>query len=188
MPSQKNIDQLKDLTEKLSRSKTVILADYTGLSVSQQDELRQKIRDAGGQFVVAKNRLFRLALQESSKGLPRLERGEALRSGLEEALRGPTAFLLAFEDEIGSIKALVQFAEKNNLPNLKIGIVLQPENRILTIEEIENLAKLPTRDEIIARLVGTLNAPRFRLVYVLSGNMQKLILTIKAIKEKKETN
>lgn len=180
MPSQKNIDQVKDLSEKLSKAKAVILTDYTGLSVSQQNKLRQKVKDSGGQFLVSKNRLFKLALSETKKsGLPR---------NIEELLRGPTAFLFVFEDEIGPIKALVQFSQSHNLPSLKIGIVLKPEDRLLTIEEIEALAKLPTRDELIARLIGSINAPRSRLVYVLSANLQKLALIIKAIKDKKEAN
>lgn len=180
MPSQKNIDQVKSLSEKLSTAKAVILADYSGLSVSDQSELRKNIADAGGQFLVAKNRFFKLAFSEMRKsGLPRK---------VEETLRGPTAFLFAYEDEIGPIKALVQFSQGHDLPKLKIGIILKPEDRILSIEEIERLAKLPTREELISRLIGTFNAPSTRLVYVLSGNMQKLTMVIKAIKEKKEAN
>jgi large subunit ribosomal protein L10 len=191
MPSQKNIDQVKNLTEKLSQAKAVILSDYAGLSVSQQAELRQKVKDSGGQFLVAKNRLFKLAYQEKSHlGGGRMDSSEVkkvtkqasldLAPELEDSLRGPTGFLFAYEDEIGPIKALVQFAQKHELPSLKIGLILKPEDRILTIEEIEELAKLSTREELIARLISSLNAPRYKLVYALSGNLQKLLLVLGA--------
>ena len=157
----------------------MILADYTGLSVSQQAELRRKVRGSGGQFLVAKNRLFKLAFQEKSKDLPR---------DVEDVLRGPTSFLFTFEDEIGPIKALVEFSKSHDLPNLKLGIVLKPEDRLLTVEEIEELARLPTHAELIARLIGTLNAPKLRFVNVLSGNIMKLAIVIKAISDKKQAN
>lgn len=178
MPSQKNIDQVQSLIEKLSQAKAVILADYAGLSVSQQSKLRQKVRDAGGQFVVAKNRLFKLALSETRKsGLPR---------EVEDVLRGPTSFLFAFEDDIGPLKALFQFTDEHGLPSLKLGLLLKPEDRVLSIEEIESLAKLSTREELISRLLTTLNTPSYRLVHALSGNIRRLSLVIKAISDKKQ--
>jgi large subunit ribosomal protein L10 len=180
MPSQKNIDQVNELTEKLSQAKAVILTDYTGLSVSKQAELRQKVKDAGGQFLVAKNRLFKLALSEMRKS--------ALPHDVEDVLQGPTAFLFAFEDEIAPIKSLIEFADQFELPKTKIGLLFKPEDRLLTVEEIEKLAKLPTHAELIARLIGTLNAPKLRFVNVLSGNLTKLVLIIKEIQKSKKTN
>lgn len=177
MPSQKNINQVKELTEKLSQAKAVILADHSGLSVSQQGKLRKSISEAGGQFLVAKNRLFKLALVEKSKDL---------LQQVEDVLREPTAFLFAIKDEIAPIKALVQFSEQHELPKLKLGFVLDPEDRVLSIEEIEALAKLPTRDQLIAQLIGALNSPRIRLLATLSGNLSKLVRTLHEIKNTKE--
>lgn len=191
MPSQKNISQVKLLTDKLSGSKAVILADYSGLSVSKQAELRRKIKESGGEFIVTKNRLFKLALLETAKS--GLQRGleetlPGLPRELEENLRGPTAFLFAFEDEIAPLKTLIQFSEIHELPKTKIGLILKPEDRVLTVEEIERLARLPAREELIARLVAALNAPQARLVNSLSGNLTKLVLIIKEIQKSKEIN
>jgi large subunit ribosomal protein L10 len=179
MPSQKNIDQVKYLSEKLRESKAVILADYSGLSVNNQRKLRQQITEAGGKFIVAKNRLFKLAFKESQKDLP---------SDLDDVLHGPTAFLFAFNDEITPIKALFQFSEEHELPKTKLGLMLQPEDRILSPKEVEQLAHLPTHDQLIAQLVSSLNSPRVRLINALSGNLQKLTFVLSEIKKQKETN
>lgn len=179
MPSQQNIDQLSALSELLEKSKAVVLTDYAGLSAKLQVELRQNVVDAGGQFLVAKNRIFKLAVKKS---------GASLSPELEKELKGTTAFLFAFEDEIAPIKALIQFSEQNELPKTKIGLILKPSDRVLTIEEVEELAKLPTLDELRARLIGSLNAPRVRFVNALSGNFTKLVNTLKEIKNKKQSN
>ena len=178
MPSQQNIATVRALSDNLSRAKVVILTDYSGLPMNLQQELRQRIANAGGQFLVAKNTLFKLALSEMGKrGLP---------SKVEETLRGPTAFLFAYDDEIAPLKALVEFSKEHELPKSKLGIMLKPTDRILSIEEIEQLAKLQSRDQLLAQLVGTLNAPTFRLVNALSGNLRKLTSVLDQIKHKKQ--
>ncbi len=179
MPSQKNIDQLNDLTEKLSQAKAVILSDYSGLSVVDQTELRQKVTESGGKFIVAKNSLFKLALKEL-----KIE----ISNELDTALQGPTAFLFALEDEVSPIKALVSFAKQKELPKTKIGLMLEPSDRVLSLEEIEELALLPSRNELIAKLVGTLNSPTYRLVNALSGNLRKLVVVLKEIEKSKQAN
>jgi large subunit ribosomal protein L10 len=180
MPSQKNIDQVQELSEKLSGAKAVVLTDYTGLSVSQQQKLRKNVSKAGGQLLVAKNRLFKLALSETNKG--------KLPSQVEESLQGPTAFLFAFEDELGPIKALVQFSLEHDSPKTKIGLILKPEDRILTTDQIEKLAKLPSKDQLLLQLVSMLHAPQYRLVKALNGNLTKLVGVLRALKSARESN
>lgn len=179
MPSQQNITAVRDLSDKLSRAKLVILSDYSGLPVNLQRDLREKITQTGGQFLVAKNTLFKLAFQEKRKGLPR---------DVEDVLRGPTAFLFAFEDEIAPIKALIEFSKEHELPKSKLGIWLKPSERLLSEEEINELAELPTKDQLRSQLIGSLNTPISRLVHVLSGNYKKLVFVLKAIKEAKPAN
>lgn len=179
MPSQQNITKVEKLSELIENSKSVVLADYTGLSVNDQRKLRQSISDSGGKFIVAKNTLFKLALRKLKKGLPR---------ELEESLRGPTAFLFVIEDEIAPIKAMIQYSEEHELPKTKIGVMLDSRDRILSIEEIEALAKLPTKDQLVSQLISTLTAPRNRFVTVLSGNLQKLTIILLSIKKQKEVN
>lgn len=178
MPSQKNIQKVQELSELLAKSKAVVLTDYSGLPVKKQSQLRQQVKNAGGQIMVVKNRLFKLALKEKTK----------IPKDIEESLQGPNAFLFAYEDEIAPIKALIEFSNQNDLPKTKIGIMFKPENRILTLEEIEYLASLPTRDQLLTQLISTINAPRYRLVNALSGNIRKLIYTLKEIKNNKQVN
>ena len=180
MPSQKNIDQVNDLSEKLTRAKAVLITDHTGLSVAEQRQLRESVLEAGGQFLVAKNRLFKLAFSKS--------RNNHVPQDVEEVLQGPTSLLFAFEDEIAPLKVIVTFSEIHERPHVKLGILLDPEDKVLTAEEVVTLAKLPTKDQLIAQLIGTLNAPSHKLVQVLSGNVRKLTLILKVLIEKKGSN
>lgn len=173
MPSQKNIDQVAILKTQFATAKSVVLADYRGLSVSEMQTLRAKVKEASGQLTVIKNSLISLALKDKLKDLP---------ADLEAALEGPTALLIAAEDEIGPLKALYQFALEHELPTIKAGLF---EDKILSKDELEALAKLPGRQELYAKLVGTLNAPRARFVFALKGNLVKLVLTLKALSEHK---
>jgi len=179
MPSQKNINAVQDLSDKLSRAKMVVLTDYSGLPVNLQRELRQKITAAGGQFVVAKNTLFKLALGEKTKQIP---------PDVEAVLRGPTAYLFAYEDEITPVKALVEFSKAHELPKSKLGILFKPQDRILSIDEINDLAQLPARNQLLTQLVASLNSPMSGLANVISGNLRKLVIILQAIKEKKASN
>ena len=174
MPSQKNISAVQDLSDKLARARALVLTDLTGLSVSDQRRLRQDVLASGGQLTVAKNTLVKLALtQKNDKLLPQVM----------PALTGPTALLLALEDEIAPIKALVKFSDEHERPHLKLAIVFSPEDHVLSAEEVRNLAKIPGRQELLSRLLSTLNAPISRLANALSGNLGKLVYILNAIRE-----
>jgi large subunit ribosomal protein L10 len=179
MPSQKNIDQVAILKGQLDNAKAVILMDYSGLTVSEQTKLRRNIKESGGNFLVSKNRLFSLALKEKYPDV---------MDELTPSLSGTTAFLFAVEDEIAPLKALINFTKDKDLPKLKIGLMLKPSDRILSLEEITELSKLPTKNDLIAKLIGTLNAPSYRIVNALSGNLRKLVYVLEAINKTKGTN
>ena len=173
MPSPKNIQLLKLLQEKLRQAKATVLADYRGLTVDQLTELRQKVREAGGELMVAKNTLLRLALQSQSLPTP------------DDQLTGPTIVLFAYEDEIAPLKALSDFAKQYDLPKLKAGLLY---NELLTTDRLNQLAKLPGKKELLARFTRLVNAPRVNLVFALRANLQNLVLVLKALQEKKAAN
>lgn len=177
MPSQRNIDQVKGLTEKLAGAKAVIFTDYSGLSVAEQQELRRSVAAAGGQFLVAKNTLFRLALRETMKG--------DLTRQVESALQGPTGFLFTYQDEIAPLRALVRFSQDHDLPKTKIGLILKPEDRVLTHEEVANLASLPSRDQLFTRLSSALRNPQVRLVRAISWDMGQLVAVLNLLHAKR---
>ncbi len=166
MPSQKNLQAVEALKTQFAGAKAIFFADYQGLTVSQMGDLRDKIRAVTGEFSVAKNTLLKLALPYD----------------LKEVLQGPTAILVAKEDEISPLKTVVEFAKDAELPKIKAGIF---EDRILTAKEVNDLAKLPSKPELQAKLVAILKGPLYGLANVLSGNTRKLVYVLQAIKEQK---
>lgn len=165
MPSQKNLTTVKLLSEKLALAKSIVLADYRGLSVNQQRKLRNQVKAVGGELIVAKNSLISLALKAQKYVLP-------------ASLQGPTLVLFAYEDEIAPIKALAEFAQANELPKAKLGFLAKEP---LSADQVNQLASLPTRIELIAQTVATLKSPLNGLVNVLSGNFRKLVYALSAI-------
>lgn len=160
---------VQNLIEKLKQAKAVVLADYHGLNVSQLAELRQKVKNVGGEFEVVKNTLLNRAAEETKIKIE------------PEVLQGPTVALWAYEDQIAPLKALMDFIKVNDLPKIKFGLL----NQVATpIERIKELASLPSREELRAKLVSTLQSPIYGLDNVLNWNVKKLILVLKAASTK----
>ncbi|MFZ5366558.1 MAG: 50S ribosomal protein L10 [Patescibacteria group bacterium] len=163
MKKQEKIFAVANLAEGLKQAKSIVLTDYRGLTVPQISQLRTLVKKAGGQFLVVKNTLLKLALKEQK--LPELE------------LSGPTALVLAYQDELAPIKSVFDFAKTQGLPTFKSGIW---EDRALTKEEVEKLGSLPSRQELIVNLLSLLRFPSERFVNVLGANTKKLILVLNA--------
>lgn len=171
MPNQKNTDKLNTLKDELSKAKSVIFAEYHGLDANKVNQLRSRIKESGAEFTVAKNTLLKIALDE--KKSPK-EAGDQLE--------GPVATIFAYEDAVAPIKALADFAKEFELPTVKGGII---DGEFASAEKINVLSNLPAREELLARLVGTLNSPLSGLVNTLSGNQRKLVYVLSAIAEKR---
>ena len=164
MAKQDKVYTVQNLTEKLKQAKAVVLADYHGLKVSQLAELRQNIKKNGGEFEVIKNTLLDRAAEESKIKID------------PEALQGPTAVLQAYEDQISPLKTLVDFIKANDLPKIKFGLLDQVAT---PIEKIKQLASLPTKEELKAKLVNTLQSPLYGLDNALNWNLKKLVFVLK---------
>ena len=137
-----------------------ISTDYTGLSVSAMTELRRSLREKNVQFRIVKNTLAYRAADAAG------------RPAFKEIVDGPTAFAFSNGEPVDPAKALVDFIRTTRSP-LKIrGGILG--DRVLTLEEVNNLATLPSKEELIARLMGQLNAPAAGFVYVLNANIAGL--------------
>ena len=163
MPTQEKIESVEDLKRRLSGVKTVLLAEYRGLTVQQLSDLRRQLRSASAEYKVVKNRLAKLALSESLAGMKGL-------------LKGPTGMILSKEDPVAVAKALHTFARANQALVIKAGYV---EGQMLEPAGLKALADLPSKEAIrgqivgaiqgpLAQLVGLLQAPQRELVYVLS--------------------
>ncbi|NMC35756.1 50S ribosomal protein L10 [Candidatus Beckwithbacteria bacterium] len=167
MPSQQNVDLLNQIKDKKNQSKATIFAHYRGLGVNQLNELRDKIREVGGELLVTKNTLLRLAYNNKD---------------LDEALQGPTAAVFAYEDEVAPLKVVADFSKDNELPEFTAGYF---DDKALTADQVIALSKLPGKQELQAKVVGSLAAPLSGMVNVLQGNIRNLVYVLGAIKNSK---
>ncbi|EKE11758.1 MAG: 50S ribosomal protein L10 [uncultured bacterium] len=161
---------VKELAEKLKSSKAVVFSDYKGLKVKDMTVLRRELRAEGVDLSVAKKTLINIALKDAG-----------IEMDVRE-LEGQIAIAVSEKDEVAAAKIIAKLAKVNE--NLKIvgGILGTKE---LTADEVNALAKLPSKEELLSKLVGTLNAPVSGFVNVLAGNMRGLVTALKAISDKK---
>lgn len=163
---------VKGLKEQLNQSKVLVMADFRGLSVKDMSDLKKDVKEAGGRMQVTKKTLFNVALKE--KGIDFDTR----------KFTGPLAFIFGSE-ETAIPKKVWNFSKKNE--NLKVeGGIL--DNKIIARSDIEALAKLPSKEELLGKLVGTIQAPVSGFVSVLSGTVGSLMNVLKAVSDKKAQN
>lgn len=153
-------EEVKKLAEKLKDAKVILLTDYRGISVSDVTKLRNDLRNTNSEYKVIKNNIIKRALNENGE------------NGLDELLEGPTAMVIGKEDYLEPAKAIYNYSKNNDFYKIKGGII---EGKVMTAEEIITLAKLPSRQELIAKLAGAL-----------LGNITKLAVVLDSVKAQKE--
>ncbi len=158
------------LHEELEKSQAVFVTDYMGLTVERITKLRREVKGAGGSYRVVKNTLLRRA----SEGTP--------AKGIEKFFVGPTAVAIAKTDAVAVAKALVNFAKDNEKFEIQAGML---GDRAVTAADIQELSKMPPREVLLARMLGSLNAPVSNFVGVLSAIVTQLVYVLKAIENKK---
>lgn len=162
---------IEDLKEKIARQKAIIFIDFKGLKVKALFSLKKRLKTTDSRLKVAKKTLTQIALKEL--------KGETLQNFDIKNLTGQVGLVFGFKDEISPAKIIWQFSREN--PNLKIlGGIL--ENKFVEAEMIIELAQLPTKEELLARLAGSISAPISNLVYILQGNIKGLIYLLTKIK------
>lgn len=164
----KNI--VKDLSEKIKTGKVMIFSDFTGTTVSGMKELRDELRKTGATYKVTKKKLIDLAFKNA--GI------EADSQGLE----GQIGLAIGQEDEVTAAKVLGQFSKKNKNFKILRGVL---DKKMISDKEVIALASLPSREQLLAKLVGSINAPVSGFVNVLAGNLRNLVGVLKAISETK---
>lgn len=164
------IATVKSLAERITRTKTLAFTDYRGLTVNQISQLREKVKEAGGEFIVAKNSLIQRALQTTDYRLP-TGAVDSSQSTVD-LFTGPTATVFSYEDEIAPIKAIAESAKAIGLPSFKFGFFGQD---FIDSAALESLAKIPSRPELAAKLVSALSSPIYGFVSVLSANIRNLV-------------
>ena len=164
MASEKIINQKKEevskLAEKMKDAKIILLTDYRGINVADVTGLRAELRKANSEYKVIKNNITRRALEKCEY------------AGLEDVLVGPTAVIMNNEDYLDTAKAIYEFSKKNDFYKIKGGII---DGKIMSVEEIITLAKLPSKETLIGMLAGAL-----------LGNISKLAVALNEVKAQKE--
>jgi large subunit ribosomal protein L10 len=172
MRREEKAQEMKSLAERIEKAKVMLFADYRGLKVSEITELRSKLRSGTASFKVVKNRLFKKVLRE--KGL----------EALEKYFSGPTALATSETEQVNPAKALVEFAKDHEKLGVKGGFL---EGRVLSPEEVKSLARLPSREELLARALASLQSPATNLAGVLVAVPRKLLYALNAIGDTKKT-
>ena len=167
---QKIITELQDL---LAKQKGMVFIDFSGVKAKEVLNLRKKLKKENCLLKVSKKTLLRLAFKNSK--IPLWQR-------IDE-VPGQLGVVFGFEDELTPAKVTYEFSKENE--NLKIlaGVIRNEGYEYLTQEGIITLAKLPSREELLAKFVGTVSSPIFNFVNVLKGNIKGLIFTLSAIKK-----
>ncbi len=152
--------KVNELADSIKNSKLVLLVDYRGITVADDTKLRKDLREANGQIKVIKNNIIKRALDANKE------------SGLDDVLEGPTAIVSSTEEYLQPLKAVYKFTKDHENYKIKGGII---EGEIKSVEEILTLAKLPSREELLAKLAGSL-----------LGTISKLAVALDQVKTKKE--
>ena len=164
MASEKALNQKKEevkkLAEKMKEAKLILLADYRGINVVDDTELRKELRNANATCNVIKNNITRRALKEC--GI----------EGLDETLEGPTVVIMSNEDYLAASKIIYNFTKTHDFYKIKSGVV---DGKVMSAEEIITLAKLPSREDLLSMLAGALLA-----------NISKVAVALNEVKKQKE--
>ena len=161
LPTQAKVDRVSELKEKLERCSIAVSTNYAGIGVNDMTDLRRRMRDAGVEFTVVKNNLMKLACDASQ------------RSQAKTMVEGPTAMAFGYDDPSAVPKALAEFIRTTRLP-LDIQGAILGEGLVLPPADVNRMAALPAKPQLVASLLGQLQAPLQRLLGALNGPLQNL--------------
>jgi large subunit ribosomal protein L10 len=167
---EKKREIVKNLSDKFSKSKSIVFLGFQGLTVGENIELRRKLRSEGVDYKVARKTLIKRGLQEAK-----------ISDDRDLDLEGPVAVAVGYDDEVAPARLSNEYSKTNKSLKLLGGFIA---TKYIDAKEIKALALLPGKDQLRAQLVGTINAPVSGFVNVLAGNMRGLVNVLKAIEEK----
>lgn len=163
-----------EMHERLSRAKAVFLADFRGMNVTQATNLRNELRGASVEYKVFKNTLLELAAKDTDMAC------------IAPYLAGPTAIAISYDDPVSAAKVLSKFAkDPQGKFVLKAGVL---SGKLMDVKQIQALADLPSREVLIAKMLGSMQAPATNFVGVLAALPASLVRALEAIRAKKEGN
>ena len=160
MPNQKNIETLEEIKQKFADAEAIILTDYQGLNVAEINELRRRFRESNVEYKVYKNTLMNIAASELEI------------QGLDQHLQGPTAVAMS-QDVTAPVKVVNDFIKEFQKLNIKAGTL---GTKVIPAENVNDLLKIPSKDELISRVLGQLQAPIASLLSALQNSSPTLPL------------
>jgi large subunit ribosomal protein L10 len=169
-PKSEKVEAVESLLKRVQVSKSAVVTGYTGLTVEEVTELRAQLFHAKVEYHVVKNNLARIAFNQANITV------------LDDLLVGPTAIALAMEDSVAPARVLSKFAKGHEKLTLRGGWM---EGRMITVQDIKSLANLPSREVLLAKMLGSMQSPISGIVQVLAGPMRKLVYALNAVKEAK---
>jgi len=162
-----------EFQERLGRAEAIFLTDFTGLDVKAMTSLRSRLKKAGGEYLVVKNRLVKRAFADI--GAPDISR----------FLVGPTGVVFGDDDVVAAARTVTEFAKDNgDLPVFKVGVL---ESSVLDPVQIERVASMPPRGELLSQVAGVLGGPMAGLAGALGGKFQGMAGLVDALREDRES-
>ena len=163
-------EKLEAMKEKLAKAQVAILTEYKGYSVEEITNLRRALQKEGGDYMVTKNTLAKLALKDSNF------------EPLTELMSGATAIAFGYEDQVAPSKVLAKFIKESKKGAVLGGVL---DGKLLSVKEAEALAKLPSKEELYAKLLGSINSPASGIANSLSAVMSQLTRAMAAVRDQK---
>jgi large subunit ribosomal protein L10 len=170
MPTPEKEQIINEYTEKFSRASSVLLADFSGIDVDSDTKLRRLFRENNVEYKVLKNTLAKIALNNNKINV------------LDDHLKGVNGFAICYDDPTAAAKVIEKFEHKDKL-TLRACLL---EGSLIGPDKVGNLAKLPSRNDLLSTLLATLKAPMGNLAALLGANMQNVVGVLNALKDKKE--
>lgn len=167
------LDTVSELKSKFDVSQSVIMVDYRGLTVAEISDLRKRLREQSIEMKVAKNRLAKIAMEQS--GL----------DTMDTVLKGPTGFVFGIKDAVPPAKVLVKYSEENNKLQIKGGIL---ERKPIGVDIVKQLSKLSSKEEMLSRMLGSLQSPITKVALGLNAAMSSVVYAVKAVADSKSEN
>lgn len=171
MKKEKKTEVVAEVAETVSRSSAMYFTDFSGLTVEQATDLRRELRKSGIEYRVVKNTLIKKALEQVT-GYDKVY----------DKLAGPTGVAFAFEDVVAPAKVIDKFIEKNHKLSLKAAVL---EKQVYDGTKLKELAKLPSKKEMMASILGSIQSPLAGVPSVINALMRDLVSVVDAIEKKK---
>jgi len=164
-------EKIQEIKETVSKAKVAIVTDYRGLSVAEITDLRRQLQKESADYTVVKNTLAKIAIKDT------------VFENLTDLLEGPTAVAFGFKDQVAPAKVLTQFIKKSKKSEIKGGVL---DGKVLTAKEVQQLSELPSKEELYAKILGSINSPASGIVNAVNGVARSLVYAMEQVRQKKE--